>query len=206
MTLAADPGTAQPVRQPNQITALVLLGPPGSGRRLIGSCLEVLGRGRLCRSDITRPLVNEEGRWFHYVPSAEFEARMSDGQYLFPRMNDDNWIGCQLREVSDCFQSAGTAIITADQASSLPAARRRLLTVWPACRILTVLLLTEPPNAWVEELRRRQLPDLAERIRTTRRTTDEAITTFRHEITRVIKNRVGQVRRTVFEVETLLRS
>ncbi|MBI4092821.1 MAG: hypothetical protein HY420_02750 [Candidatus Kerfeldbacteria bacterium] len=198
--LAGQPQTANRTERPEVI---IFLGPDGSGRNTLISCLEVLGFGQRCQQHTTRPPRHPDDQ-DHYVHIGmdDFSARRTAGEYLLPHLVGHHWFGEPISDVQQAWSSGKVALLKGP-VRRVEKTKSRILKLNQDARILTVCLLTDPRNLWITALNGWGVPDLAERIMEGKRELDECLVQLRSVVDGFVTNYAGDPRRMVDDLMKL---
>lgn len=185
-------------------TVLLLPSPSGAGKDTIINRLEVLGISHPCRRDTTRPTRPGDNGHYRHIDPEEFADLMKQGYYLLPNQFGGYWYGIPVEEI-DRLWASGSVPVLKGPVTLIPDAKERLRSRSPTCRILTVYLLTEPEDAWIQVLHERGLCNVDDRIRDSRVDLEHARNAYRGHIDAFVTNRFGELEQTVDRIVNLLR-
>lgn len=191
---ALNPGGSRVIRP----DTVIFVGPDGSGRNTLISCLEQLNIGLRCKQHTTRPARHpgDQEHYIHISPD-EFWARRSH-EYILIHRREGYWYGESVTDIQQCWESGKIAFLKGP-ARCIAGTKTRIHQLRPQAHVLAVLVLTSPANAWMKNLAALGLRDYASYIEEGKAELEDALQSqwYRLQIDRTVTNYAGDFKRTV---------
>lgn len=187
----------------NCLKIIILLAPSAGGKDTVISELAKQEIAFPCRRDTTRDERPGDNGHYRFLTAREFRARQRQNKYVLDHFFSHHYFGVPIEEIRARWTEGKVPVVKGD-ARDVARAREKIRLFEPAAVVRTILLLPEPFDFWITKLKERNLPDVLERIRSSKRELQGAMGPCSDQIDHLVLNYYGDLQKTIAELARVI--
>lgn len=182
---------------------VVLFAPSAGGKDTVIQALHQQGLVCPCVRETTRaPRLGDNGH-YRFVSSEEFQSRRQASQYVFDHEYCGQGYAVPLEDLR-CLLNSDQIPILKGSLNCIRRDRQLLLQYWPGVKVMTIELVPEPIEKWLNLIQQERYDNVADRISEGQAELELAQGELRDQIDHLVINHFGDLEKTIKSVKALI--